>query len=54
MKVGDLVRSKRRGWLALILSTNERNLSGDIIWLFNGKIENCSMCVRCWEVISEG
>ena len=53
MKVGDLVQSKRRGWLALILSTNGRNLSGDVMWLPSGKIENCSLSTRIWEIISE-
>jgi len=43
MKVGDLLRHKRRGWLALALAVNERNMSIEFMWLDTGEIEHCSM-----------
>jgi hypothetical protein len=56
MKVGDMVRHKRRGWLALVLEVIERNKSVDIMWLadrgsLRSKIDNCSMSLL--KVINE-
>ena len=52
MKVGDLLRHKRRGWLALALAINERNMSVEFMWLEpDGDIDDCSMSL--FEVISE-
>tara|TARA_R100000808_G_C2155291_1_gene167343 strand:- start:1316 stop:1468 length:153 start_codon:yes stop_codon:yes gene_type:complete len=43
MKVGDLVRRKRRGWLALVLAINKRNMSADLMWIDSSEFDNCSM-----------
>ena len=55
MKVGDLLRHKRRGWLALVLSINTRNASVEFMWLdpgaFCSDIDFGAMCL--FEVISE-
>ena len=55
MKIGDLVRRKDAGWLALILSLDEHNMTVEFMWLtgdsYHGKVENCSMSLL--EVISE-
>ncbi len=54
MKIGDLLRHKRRGWLALALSINRRNMSVEFMWLDDGTgcdIDDCSMSL--FEVISE-
>jgi len=51
MKSGDLLRHKRRGWLALALAVNERNMSIEFMWLDDGNdIDDCSMSL--FEVIS--
>jgi len=56
MKVGDLVRRKRRGWLAIILKIYEKNKSAEIMWLnpnsHKNKFDRCSMSLL--EVINEG
>ena len=51
MKSGDLLRHKRRGWLALALSVNVYNMSIEFMWLDSNEIESCSMSL--FEVISE-
>ena len=56
MKVGDLLRHKRRGWLALVLEINERNMAVEFMWLDSGHpwchgIDYSSM--RLFEVVSE-
>ena len=56
MKVGDLLCHKRRGWLALALSINERNMSVEFMWLDEGSffgpndIDYSAMCL--FEVIN--
>jgi hypothetical protein len=54
LKDGDLVRRKRRGWLALVLATNELNKSVDILRVGDtGKepvFDNCS--AKLLEVLS--
>ena len=56
MKVGDLLRHKRRGWLALALEINERNMTVEFMWLdsdpgWRHGIDYSAMCL--FEVISE-
>ncbi len=58
MKVGDLLRHKRRGWLALVLEINERNMTVEFMWLDSDSdhpwrhgIDYSAMCL--FEVISE-
>ena len=51
MKVGDLIRSRRRGWLGLVLEYNKRNNSITLAWIDNGEIDSCSAALM--EVISE-
>lgn len=54
MKIGDLVRRKRRGWLAIILKVYEKNKSAEIMYADNNcrnKFDHCSMSLL--EVINE-
>ena len=56
MKVGDLVRNKSYGWLALVLEIKESGpASGyfypEFMWLDTGEIESCSFSHL--EVVSE-
>ena len=57
IKIGDLVRRTRRGWLAIVLKVYENNKSADIMWVDldctygENKFDNCSMSLL--EVISE-
>jgi len=57
MKIGELVRHKWRGWLALVLAINERKMRADIMWLddepnkWGCKVDNCSLGLL--EIINE-
>jgi len=51
VKVGDLIRRKRRGWLGIVLEYNKRNESVKLAWLDNGGVDSCSTSLM--EVISE-
>jgi len=56
MKVGDLVRRKRKGWLAVIVSVNEMNRSATFYWLnaphpWHSRLDDCSMSLL--EVVNE-
>ena len=56
MKTGDLVRHKRRGWLAIILSVNSLASLAKFVWIdgshsFVGELDSCSTLL--FEVISE-
>jgi hypothetical protein len=56
MKVGDLVRHKRRGWLAIVLSVNSIVSLVRFVWIdgnhsFVGELDSCSTLL--FEVISE-
>ena len=53
IRVGDLVQKKRSGRMGLVLTIINRNRSGDIMWLSNGNIENCSVYTKFWQVINE-
>ena len=60
MKVGDLLRHKRRGWLALVLEINERNMTVEFMWLDSGQPRGHPWChgidyssMRLFEVVSE-
>jgi len=52
MKTGDLVRRKRKGWLAVIVSVNEMNRSAMFYWInTSGGLDECSMSLL--EVVNE-
>jgi len=59
MKVGDLVRRKDRGWLAIILAIkesgplpdNSRYVYPEFMWLDTGEIQTCSFTLL--EIVSE-
>jgi hypothetical protein len=51
MKVGDLVKRKRRGWLGIVLSVEWRNNSVTLAWVDDGTIDDCTASLM--EVISE-
>ena len=54
MKVGDLVRHRFKGWLALILAINKADMTAEFAWLDGGEIGEIDSCtVSFLEVLSE-
>ncbi len=52
MKMGDLVRRKRKGWLAVIVSVDELSQSAMFYWInTSGGLDECSMSLL--EVVNE-
>jgi len=55
VKVGDLVRHRFKGWLALILAINEVDMTAEFVWLAwcsdGGEVDRCSTSFL--EVVSE-
>mgnify|MGYP003638320823 FL=1 len=52
MKPGDLVRRRRKGWLAVVVSVDEMNQSAMFYWVnTSGGLDECSMSLL--EVVNE-